>query len=379
MIEDARRRYAPASASETVTARFLPQTLRAPPLLPFLLALVAGAVDATTFLALFGLFVAQVTGSFVIVGARIVTGDPISPTPMLAIPLFFAAGVVAGLLATGQRRAHNALALSLGLEALLLSGYMLTGLAAGPFTSGSTPMAVLTAGLGLLAMGVQSAAVRLNLRGVPSTNVMTTNTTQLAIDVTQWVMARRRASGQIADAAAHAMQTEAAARIAALAPIMGAFLIGSLAGGVGFAALGFWCAACGHLSRARPAASDAAAVGLSPMAISGCDAAGAHQSSWLCRGHMDLDRSTLHVRKDQSPTSSRPSQSLSQVQKKLVFDIGRYVRWPERAARAHRRELKYGRARVNPARPKGINGSSPDWVRSGAAHGLYKCFLPRRG
>jgi hypothetical protein len=38
--------------------------------------------------------------------------------------------------------------------------------------------------LGLAAMGVQSAMVRLLMSGVASTNVMATNTTQLAIDCT---------------------------------------------------------------------------------------------------------------------------------------------------------------------------------------------------
>jgi hypothetical protein len=35
----------------------------------------AGYVDSCTFLALFGLFVAQVTGSFVLADAKLVTGD----------------------------------------------------------------------------------------------------------------------------------------------------------------------------------------------------------------------------------------------------------------------------------------------------------------
>jgi hypothetical protein len=49
----------------------------------------------------------------------------------------------------------------------------------------------LAAGLfGLSAMGVQSAFVRLLMRGAPSTNVMTTNTTQVAIDATEILLAR---------------------------------------------------------------------------------------------------------------------------------------------------------------------------------------------
>ena len=241
MIEEVRRRAAPTSLSAAANARLTPEPLIAPRMLPLLLAAVAGAVDATTFLALFGLFVAQATGSFVIVGVQIITHDPTSLIRILAIPLFFAAGVGVGFLAITQRHARKALTLSLGLEALLLLGYMLVGLTAGAFLQADTPAAAFAAAFGLLAMGVQSAAVRLTLRGVPSTNVMTSNTTQLAIDVAQWVMASRRALAQTPDPAAPAMRAEAAARIAGVLPIMAAFLLGSVGGGIGFASLGFWC------------------------------------------------------------------------------------------------------------------------------------------
>jgi hypothetical protein len=38
---------------------------------------------------------------------------------------------------------------------------------------------------GLTAMGVQSALVRLLIKGAASTNVMTTNASQIAVDATQ--------------------------------------------------------------------------------------------------------------------------------------------------------------------------------------------------
>jgi len=46
-----------------------------PLLVPVLLSLVAGYLDSYTYLSLFGLFAAQVTGSFVIAGAEFVTSD----------------------------------------------------------------------------------------------------------------------------------------------------------------------------------------------------------------------------------------------------------------------------------------------------------------
>src|SRR3974377_1950596 len=50
--------------------RYAPRTI--PPILSF----VAGYVDSCTFLALFGLFVAQVTGSFVLTGTQFVMQKP---------------------------------------------------------------------------------------------------------------------------------------------------------------------------------------------------------------------------------------------------------------------------------------------------------------
>jgi uncharacterized membrane protein YoaK (UPF0700 family) len=46
-----------------------------PKTVPMLLSFVAGYVDSYTYLALFGLFAAQVIGSFVIAGAELVTHD----------------------------------------------------------------------------------------------------------------------------------------------------------------------------------------------------------------------------------------------------------------------------------------------------------------
>jgi len=51
-----------------------------------------------------------------------------------------------------------------------------------PMRDPNAPATVLAAMLGLSAMGVQSAVVRLLMPGVASTNVMTTNTTLFAID-----------------------------------------------------------------------------------------------------------------------------------------------------------------------------------------------------
>jgi uncharacterized membrane protein YoaK (UPF0700 family) len=205
-----------------------------------LLALVAGVVDSTTFLALFGLFVAQVTGSFVTLGVHVVTLDKASLVSLVAIPFFFMGGAVVAMIAAAQASAPHAFATALAIEAALLGAFAAVGVATAPPVGPNTPAPALMGILGLAAMGVQSATARLMLDGVASTNVMTTNTTQLAIDMTQWLIAGRRVARSPHETTARAMCTAAGARIARLAPTMAGFFAGTLAGAVGFVHLGFW-------------------------------------------------------------------------------------------------------------------------------------------
>ena len=57
-----------------------------------------------------------------------------------------------------------------------------TALLAGEMQNSDQPAALFVGLFGLSAMGVQNAFVRLHMKGAPSTNVMTTNTGNLAID-----------------------------------------------------------------------------------------------------------------------------------------------------------------------------------------------------
>src|SRR2546421_2928719 len=100
-----------------------------PRIVPALLSFTAGFVDACTFLALFGLFVAQVTGSFVIVGAEFVAHEGGFLIKVLAIPVFFAAGVLTTIFAEVlRRRGHPPLAWTLALESGLLAAFLALGL-----------------------------------------------------------------------------------------------------------------------------------------------------------------------------------------------------------------------------------------------------------
>ena len=218
-----------------------------PPSLPqtfvFLLSLVAGYLDACTFLTLFGLFVAQVTGSFVIAGAEPVVHEAGFLLKALAIPVFMIAAVMATILVSVTRTTRQtAWPWVLGLEGILLIAFVWIGLTNTPFHSPAAPAALMAGICGLAAMGVQSASVRLLAQGAPSTNVMTTNTTQFAIDATQLLLARFR--GRAAGEFAFQPETgQMKQRLAETARVMIGFLAGVVLGALASRLFGFICIA----------------------------------------------------------------------------------------------------------------------------------------
>lgn len=207
-----------------------------PPLaVPIVLAGVAGFVDACTFLGLFGFFVAQVTGSYVLAGAHPVAGWP-GAAVVLAVPVFLAGGIAATLAAiAGHGIVRRPLATALALETLLLVAFAATFSARRLFGTLETP--VLAASMcGLAAMAVQSATVRLLMRGTGSTNVMTTTTSQIAIDAAQlaWAWLDRTNGAEEAPRQRQALRR----RLWKGLPLPLGFLLGTLLGAVGFAHMG---------------------------------------------------------------------------------------------------------------------------------------------
>jgi uncharacterized membrane protein YoaK (UPF0700 family) len=207
-----------------------------------MLSFVAGYVDSCTYLALFGVFVAQLTGSFVLAGTQIVRSEPGALAKLLAIPVFFLAGVAVTVLVHPLRdRPRAALALSLGVESLLLIGFLAACLTGMPFRGPDAPGAIVALLFGMAAMGAQSALVRLLMRGVASTNVMTTNTTLLAINAAEillgWI--KRRKAGPVESS--NAGYAQARRELTALLPLGLGFLAGTALGAIAYITVGLLC------------------------------------------------------------------------------------------------------------------------------------------
>ncbi len=206
---------------------------------PVLLSFVAGYVDSYTYLALFGLFAAQVTGSFVIAGAEMIRHDFGVAGKVLAVFAFIgAAAVTAALVARVRNQGRAALPWMLALEAALLWIFILLILF-GPRVANAEDWHGIIAGLfAAMAMGTQSVLVRLLMKGIPQTNVMTGNMTQLGIAVTDLIIAWRKFRRGRHDAAALAEYRGVREQLITVFAIALAFLVGATAGAIAFVTTG---------------------------------------------------------------------------------------------------------------------------------------------
>ncbi len=145
---------------QTMTAAAAPAPLPRP--VPPLLSFVAGYVDSITFLALFGFFAAQVTGSFVVAAAELVVDDRGVAAKMLAIPAFMlGAGFAAAIIIVRRGGRKSSLPLVFALEALLLAGFVALMLYSWPIADPDSWRGAIAGLLSAAAMGVQSTLVRL--------------------------------------------------------------------------------------------------------------------------------------------------------------------------------------------------------------------------
>src|SRR6202165_1700850 len=175
-------------------------------LLPTVLSVIAGSVDAIGFLGLGGLFTAHVTGNLVILAAHLVSGGDAPIAPMLSVPVFVAAIGLTRLLAGAfERMGFSSLPPLLLLQLLLLAGFFVLCASAGPRIDPDATRAIVAGMLGVSAMAVQNTLVQISLKGAPSTAVMTTNITRFLMDVGDVMLGRKPAA--VAKARDRAMRT----------------------------------------------------------------------------------------------------------------------------------------------------------------------------
>jgi uncharacterized membrane protein YoaK (UPF0700 family) len=197
-----------------------------------ILAAIAGFVDTLSFVALFGLFTAHVTGNFVLIGAGIAGFGQDLLLKLMVFPAFIGGVVVSSLLVRSLSGRHTRQGARLlhAVQAALMLGFCLSGVWATPVDRPHSLPVIVAGVVGAFAMGVQNAHPKLIQRpGVPNT-VMTGNVTQVILDVVDMLSA---------DTADNVRAT-ARARFAQMMPAVVAFAIGAMAGALGLRYLGFW-------------------------------------------------------------------------------------------------------------------------------------------
>ncbi|KVT08268.1 YoaK family protein [Burkholderia ubonensis] len=197
-----------------------------------ILAAVAGFVDTLSFVALFGLFTAHVTGNFVLIGAGIAGFGQGILMKLSVFPAFVCGVVASNLIARSlsARPAWQGARALHAVQAVLLLGFCAAGVWATPITQPDSLPALLAGIVGTFAMGVQNAHPRVIPRaGVPNT-VMTGNVTQAILDVVDLLSA----------GTADSVRATARARFGKMLPAIVAFAFGAASGALGFRHAGFW-------------------------------------------------------------------------------------------------------------------------------------------
>ncbi|MGF6759187.1 YoaK family protein [Paraburkholderia sp. GAS42] len=197
-----------------------------------LLSATAGYVDTLSFVALFGLFTAHVTGNFVLIGGGIAGYGQGVFLKLMAFPAFILGVALSSFIIRGgnPETPMRGACMLYAVQALLLLAFCFAGVRLGPKFNPENWAVVVCGMIGATAMGVQNAHSRLVVRpGVPNT-VMTGNVTQVILDALDLCSPRVAAD----------IKTAARTRIAKMLPAIVAFALGAVAGALAYRNFGFW-------------------------------------------------------------------------------------------------------------------------------------------
>ena len=218
------------------------------------LSAIAGFVEASAFLALFGLFPAHITGALVWASASAAASETHGVLVRLTvIPTFIAAILIASVVARLERRRRaNPLPLLLSLMTFSLATFCAAGVVLGEHANRPDSVAVtVISGAGVFAMGIQNALMRESLSGLCLTTMMTGNLTQFGIEVVNFCFA-------LADSTPHnrtEVLRDAGRRLSRFGTPVAGFLAGAVTGGYlthafGLGSLAFPTLICAALTAA---------------------------------------------------------------------------------------------------------------------------------
>lgn len=192
---------------------------------PILLTLVGGAIDTIGFITLFGFFTAHVTGNLVMAGSGLVKGEDGLWIKLAALPLFISTVMVTKTFIDKSKQQQLMLSHLFLAEAVFLTAFMIAGLYFQPFTEAGDITVAITGGLGLIALAIRNTASKTVIKHMSPTVLMTGNTTQLGINLTDYLSNR---------------SADNAKKLGHSSALVLSFLIGALVGAVLYIQLDYW-------------------------------------------------------------------------------------------------------------------------------------------
>ena len=149
----------------------------------------AGYVDTASFLALHGLFAAHVTGNFVTLGAALISDNHAGAwTKLAALPMFCVVVLATRLLHTRlERLSRSSYRVLLWVMLVLFAAAAALAWLNMPFAPTDTWVSFAVGMLLVAAMAIQNALHRIHWLKESPTTVMTGSTTQLMLDVADWL------------------------------------------------------------------------------------------------------------------------------------------------------------------------------------------------
>jgi len=192
---------------------------------PVLLTVVGGAIDTIGFITLFGFFTAHVTGNLVMAGSGLVKGEDGLWIKLAALPLFVLTVMVTKTFIDKSKQPSLILSHLFLAEAVFLTAFMVAGLYYQPFVDAGDITVAITGALGLIALAIRNTASKTVIKHMSPTVLMTGNTTQLGINLTDYLNRR---------------SPENTKKLIHSSALVFSFLIGALVGALLYLKLSFW-------------------------------------------------------------------------------------------------------------------------------------------
>lgn len=188
-----------------------------------ILSLVGGWLNTVGFIALFGIYTNHVTGYIVTAGKESILGG--FGLWALFIGIFiFTIGLTAWCEQRWRAKYPNILLAFLVAETILITLFMCAGHIFSPFDKLNEYGAVITAMLGISAMGIRNAIIRTILSPMTTSTLMTGNIAQLTIDTVAYLSPNSSKD----------RKTSAKLNISKIFPSVASFSLGAVLGSIGY-------------------------------------------------------------------------------------------------------------------------------------------------